>query len=178
MPSLLILMVYQCQKMKSYSYLCLLSLLLFYRSCWSIEESNCQNYLPLTEVFDFFLLMHVSEVVPDAYPLILEVNYTCLAQGTFEGTYRALSVIITYYPNTYMYNSTEINAAHFQLLCYDFQWVLPFTDTIDNITGSVTPLDTRFDCSSCRSGLNQHHCIRKSTCAQPNLFLLLQMITQ
>ena len=102
-------------------------------------------------------------MVPDTGgtdPSILEVNYTCLAQGTLEGNYRALSVMIMYYQD---FNSTTINAAHFQLLCYNSEWVLPTGETIDNITGSVATLETRFDCRSCRSGLNPHRCIRKSS---------------
>ena len=147
--------------------LCLLSLLLCHYSYWGVdaepEQSNCERELPYIAEYEYpdgAFVGALRETSPDATPVVLAVNYTCLAQGPSEGQYRALSVIITYFDLNEL--GLPINVAHLQLLCYSFEWVQPSDDVLENITDSVVALETRFDCRSCRAGGNEHHCIRKS----------------
>lgn len=121
--------------------------------------SNCERELPSIGEYEDLggaFVSAVRETVPDAVPVVLEDSYTCLAQGPSEGAYRALSVVITYLLDS---EATDINVGHLQLFCFDDQWVR--FEELENITETVFPLDTRFDCSFCVAGINPYHCVRK-----------------
>ena len=148
-------------------YFYLLLALVQHRCYCQITESNCERALPTEadleadgSVFDIAVAGVLGEGSENVAPQIQTLSYTCLAQGTTEGLYRAVSITVEYYRNP---GEAVADNRHFQLLCYDDEWQMPTNDGFDpQIVFTFDP-PTRYDCENCRSGLgaNNHHCIRK-----------------
>ena len=90
--------------------------------------------------------------------ILVPVHYVCLAQGNMIDTYRTLSVIATYTPDTGESATTNI----FQLICSNGVWVadtsgqpMPPDPSVENVT--------RYDCVQCRHSNGPDRCRGKST---------------
>ena len=147
-----------------YHYYLLASLL---QLCNCQIESDCERALPAEadleadgSAFDEAVASLLGEGANNVAPQIQTLNYTCLAQGTTEGLYRAVSITVEYYLN--IGGSLTSDYRHFQLLCYDDLWQLS-DDGFEEQTVFTFDPPTRYDCQNCRSALNvnEHHCIRK-----------------
>ena len=132
-----------------------------------ISESNCERALPTEadleadgSAFDEAVASLLGEGSNNVAPQIQTLNYTCLAQGTTEGLYRAVSITVEYYANP---GDAFADNRHFQLLCYDDEWQMPTNDGFEAQSVFTFDPPTRYDCENCRGGLgaNDHHCIRK-----------------
>ena len=134
-------------------------------------EPNCDRVLPTEEeleaedspFYDALQELDPGGDVPTfAAPDILELNYTCLAQGLTRDQYRALSVIAIYVDVLFL----DRRARHFQLICFDGEWILPISPiySFDYFQlPTDDPLDTRFDCRNCVGDfydLNDNRCLR------------------
>ena len=115
----------------------------------SILESNLQNFL-------------VSEggEDPSIDPNLLTVTYTCMAQGMTMGSYREVSVVVTY---DNVANSPQSRQ-------FDLECVLSGGNTgwqgiggsLDSAPSGFESLETRTNCSRCRiSANNDHDCVGK-----------------
>ena len=142
-----------------------------------ISESNCERALPTEadleadgSAFDEAVASLLGEGSNNVAPQIQTLNYTCLAQGTTEGLYRAVSITVEYYLN--IGGSLTSDYRHFQLLCYDDLWQLS-DDGFEDQTVFTSDTPTRYDCENCRSGLdaNEHHCIRKYDNHYPSVYI-------
>ena len=111
--------------------------------------------LELQENPDFIFL--VSSLLGDGNdipdPTIMDLNFTCLAQGPTQGLYRATSIVVEFRPNP----GDDVTTRQCQFLCFDDEWRTPSSDDFENLVGSPP---TRYDCSNCReaNGPN-HNCI-------------------
>ena len=112
-------------------------------------ESNLQNFL-------------VSEggESNSIDPNLLTVMYTCMAQGMTMGSYREVSVIVTY--------NNVLNSP--QSRQFDFECVLSggtpgwqgISGSFDSAPSGFETLETRTNCSQCREGAdNDHNCVGK-----------------
>ena len=117
----------------------------------SIIESNLMDFL-------------VSEggEDPSIDPNLLTVMYTCMAQGMTMGSYREVSVIVTY-------NMVANN----QPRQFDLQCVLSggnlgwqgIGGSLDAAPSGFASLETRTDCSQCRRNANNDYdCVGKGLC--------------
>ena len=97
---------------------------------------------------------------PNPMPNLLNVNYTCMAQGMSMGSYREVSVIVRYSES----GSTE--SRQFDLQCItggggSSGWQAIFGSFEPAPDGFVS-LETRTNCSQCReSANNDHDCVGK-----------------
>ena len=84
-------------------------------------------------------------------------NYTCLAQGSTKDTYRRVSIIATFTPNSGQPQQTQ----HFQLTCSSGTWSAVTDERFE--TPPLNPIERR-DCFSCapeRFGSDSNHCLGK-----------------
>ena len=85
-------------------------------------------------------------------------NYTCLAQGSARDTYRRVSIIATFTPNSGRSSQTQ----HFQLECSSGTWSARTDDSFG--TPPSNPM-LRTDCFACvpeNIGGDSNHCFGKS----------------
>ena len=115
----------------------------------SIIKSNLQN-----------LIVSEGGEDPSIDPNLLTVMYTCMAQGMIMGSYREVSVIVTY---NNVANSPQ--SRQFDLECVLSGGTLGW----QGISGSLAlapsgfaSLETRTNCSQCRiTAGNDHDCVGK-----------------
>ena len=125
------------------------------------DPSECDT-LPSDNTIENNIIAFLSEdgENPNPNPNLLNVNYTCMAQGMSMDSYREVSVIVRYSES----GSTELR--QFDLQCItggggSSGW--------QAISGSFEPapdgfvsLETRTNCSQCReSANNDHDCVGK-----------------
>ena len=118
----------------------------------SILESNLQN-----------LLVSEEGDNPSIDPNLLTVMNTCLAQGMTMGSYREVSVIVTY---NNVVNSPQ--SRQFDLECVSSGGNLGWQGvggSLDSAPSGFASLETRTDCSQCRiTANNDHDCVGKGLC--------------
>ena len=90
-------------------------------------------------------------------PNVSSHNYTCLAQGSTKDTYRRVSIIATFTPNSGQPQQTQ----HFQLECSSGTW-----DAVTNEGLETPPSNSmeRRDCFTCvpdNLGADSNHCLGK-----------------
>ena len=105
----------------------------------------------------------VKALGEDPYSKVDTVNmtedpfYTCLAQGTSDGTYRKLSVITTF--NTNLSRSPETR--QFEMQCLSNEWS-GVSDSLTNPGELPAIIGLRKDFSNCtRTAHNENHCLRE-----------------
>ena len=86
--------------------------------------------------------------------IIGSIQYICLAQGNMINTYRTLSVIATYTPNSGESSRTSI----FQLMCSSGVWTADFSGRLVDPDPSVINAPTRTDCAQCRHSNGPDRC--------------------
>ena len=91
---------------------------------------------------------------------ISSYQFTCLAQGSTRDTYRRVSIIATFTPNSGVAERRE----HFQLECSSGTWSAVTNDGFDTSNPSNPMLRT--DCFNCLPddpslGIDSNHCLRK-----------------
>ena len=91
--------------------------------------------------------------------LIGSVHYVCQAQGSSRGTYRSLSIIATYTPNTGQSQTTSI----FQLLCNSGLWEANLSGGLPAPVAGLINTPTRTDCSQCSYSFGDDRCRGKCT---------------
>ena len=136
--------------------------ILFFNEVITTNAQECDT-LPsdstLENCLQSFLVSEGGEDPDNINPNLLTVMYTCMAQGMTMGSYREVSVIVTYDNVT---NSTQ--SRQFDLQCLSSQggstgWQGYSLNLAP--TGFET-LETRTDCSQCRvSANNDHGCAGK-----------------
>ena len=92
-------------------------------------------------------------------PTVSSHEYTCLAQGSTKDTYRRVSIIATFTPNSGQSSQTE----HFQLECSSGTWSARTSDGFS--TPPSNPM-LRRDCLTCvleNIGADSNHCFGKVT---------------
>ena len=122
-----------------------------------------QSSCPLPTVNDIerelIDLLIVADGVGAYAPNISSYQYTCLAQGSIRYTYRRVSIIATFTPNSGQSQQTQ----HFQLECSSGTW------SARNDDGFGTPPSNpmlRRDCFHCvpeNLGADSNHCSGKLT---------------
>ena len=94
---------------------------------------------------------------------LLTVMYTCMAQGMTMGSYREVSVIVTYNDRTNSLQSTQ-----FDLECVTaeiFTGWRGIGGSLDSAPSGFKSLATRTNCSQCRRDANNDHdCEGKGLC--------------
>ena len=92
-------------------------------------------------------------------PIVSSHQYTCLAQGSFRDTYRIVSIIATFTPNSGQPQQTQ----HFQLQCPNSIWRAVTDDGIRIPPSNTTERRDCFNCVlECLNG-NSNHCFGKLT---------------
>ena len=146
--------------------------LLYCSTCYCQFPPNCEKQLytllELQENPDFISLVETllgdGNQVPD--PIILDLNFTCLAQGPTQGLYRATSVIVDFMTNLFP-GDTSGGRRQCQFLCRDNEWRSAFNDgfiSAEHIVVLDPPI--RYDCANCRDVIgNDYNCIREFTIA-------------
>ena len=144
---------------------------------YEVITTNAQecDTLPSDSILESNLLsLLVSEggEDPSIDPNLLTVMYTCMAQGMTMGSYREVSVIVTY-------NNVANSAQSRQ---FDLQCVLSGGNTgwqgiggsLDSAPSGFETLETRTNCSQCSIvANNDHDCVGKGLCNILPLKLLL-----
>ena len=102
-------------------------------------------------------------VNPNPNPNILNVNYTCMAQGMTMGSYRQLSVIVRYTES----GNTESN--QFEYECVIGGGGSPGwqarSNSFEPAPDGYETLQTRTNCSECReTDDNDQNCVGKGLC--------------
>ena len=123
----------------------------------AIGQSSC----PLPTVADIEReldpLLDVADGAGSYAPNISSHNYTCLAQGSTRDTYRRVSIIATFTPNSGQPQQTQ----HFQLQCSSGTWSARTNDGFS--TPPSNPM-LRRDCFHCvpeNLGADSNHCLGK-----------------
>ena len=115
----------------------------------SIIKSNLQS-----------LLVGEEGDNPSIDPNLLTVMYTCMAQGMTMGSYREVSVIVTY---NNVANSPQ--SRQFDLQCVSSGGNLGWqgiSGSLDAAPSGFASLETRTNCSLCtRNANNDHDCVGK-----------------
>ena len=132
----------------------------------STLENNLQNFL-------------VSEggEDPSINPNLLTVMYTCMAQGMTMGSYREVSVIVTY---NNVPNSPQ--SRRFDLECVSSRGITGWQGidgSFDSAPSGFESLETRTNCSRCRTfANNDYDCVGKGLCAlsPPNYNVLIYFV--
>ena len=97
---------------------------------------------------------------PSIDPNLLAVMYTCMAQGMTMGSYREVSVVVTY---NNVVNSPQ--SIQFDLECVSsggFTGWQGIGGSLDSALSSFENLETRTNCSQCRRNANNdHNCVGK-----------------
>ena len=94
---------------------------------------------------------------------LLTVMYTCMAQGMTMGSYREVSVIVTY---NNVPNSPQSRQIGLQCLSSggNLGWQ-GISGSFDSAPSGFETLETRTNCSQCRvSANNDHDCVGKGLC--------------
>ena len=92
-------------------------------------------------------------------PNVSSHQFTCLAQGSTRDTYRRVSIIATFTPNSGQPSRTQ----HFQLECSNGTWSARTNDSFG--TPPSNPMERR-DCLTCvpeNLGADSNHCFGKLT---------------
>ena len=109
---------------------------------------------------------------PSIDPNLLTVMYTCMAQGMTMGSYREVSVIVTY---NNVANSPQ--SRQFDLQCVSsggFTGWQSIGGSLDSAPSGFESLETRTNCSQCSIvANNDHDCVGKGLC---NILPLLKII--
>ena len=120
-----------------------------------------QSLCPLPTVNDIerelINLLEVADGVASYAPNVSSYQYTCLAQGSTRDTYRRVSIIAKFTPNSGQSQQTQ----HFQLECSSGTWGAVTNDGFG--TPPSNPI-LRTDCFNCLSyipGIDENHCLRK-----------------
>ena len=129
---------------------------------YSLLLVTAQNNCPLPTVDDIErelidLLLNADSGGGPYNPTVSSHQYTCLAQGSTRDTYRRVSIIATFTPNTGQSSQTQ----HFQLECSSDTWIAVTNDGFD--TPPSNPM-LRTDCFNCISkvpGIDSNHCLGK-----------------
>ena len=100
----------------------------------------------------------------ESNPIVLNVMYTCQAQGMIMGSYRGLAGILSYSSA----NVSEPIAKQFDIECIEgigfTGWVVVDSSFRDAPSDYVS-LETRTDCSQCQQAAkNDHDCVGKNHC--------------
>ena len=102
------------------------------------------------------LLIAAGDIFSD--PNLLKVMYTCMAQGMTMGSYREISVIVTY---NNVANSPQSRQFDMQCLPSNAGW-LAKSGSLDSAPPGFESLETRTNCSQCsRDANNDHDCVGK-----------------
>ena len=124
------------------------------------QTGSCPS-LPLTSQVDSFLTTLLINQEGEGSNInvdIVNTHYTCQAQGTSFGSYRALSAIVTYRKN----GNSAIEVRQIEMICVDVGGGRSEWDRGNDITvpaSGFESLETRKDCSTCSSSAgNSHHC--------------------
>ena len=135
--------------------------ILFLNEVIITNAQECDT-LPSDSTLESNLLSLLTSVGgdPSIEPNLLTVTYTCMAQGMTMGSYRKVSVIVTY---NNVANSPQ--SRQFDLECVlsggNIGW-LGTPGSVDSVPPSFQSLETRTDCSQCRvSANNDHDCVGK-----------------
>ena len=122
-----------------------------------------QSSCPLPTVTDIEreldTLLDIADGAGSYAPNISSYQYTCLAQGSTRDTYRRLSIIATFTPNSGQPQQTQ----HFQLRCSSGTWSAVTSDGLE--TPPSNPM-LRRDCFNCvpeNLGADSNHCLGKLT---------------
>ena len=86
--------------------------------------------------------------------LIGSVHYVCQAQGSSRRTYRSLSIIATYTPNTKQSQTTSI----FQLSCNSGLWEADLSGGLSAPVAGLINIPTRTDCAQCHHNFGDDRC--------------------
>ena len=114
---------------------------------------------------------------PSIDPNLLTVMYTCMAQGMTMGSYREVSVIVTY---NNVPNSPQ--SRQFDLECVSSGENLGWQSiggSFDSAPSGFETLETRTNCSRCRRfANNDYDCVGKGLCAlsPPNYNVLIYFV--
>ena len=100
------------------------------------------------------LLLNVDGGLTYSPTLIGSVHYVCKAQGSSRGTYRSLSIIATYTPNTGQSQTTSI----FQLSCNSGSWEADLSGGLPAPVAGLIDTPTRTDCAQCRHNFGDDRC--------------------
>ena len=100
------------------------------------------------------LLLNVDGGLTYSPTLIGSVHYVCKAQGSSRGTYRSLSIIATYTPNTGQSQTTSI----FQLSCNSGSWEADLSGGLSAPVAGLINTPTRTDCAQCRHSFGDDRC--------------------
>ena len=100
------------------------------------------------------LLLNVDGGLTYSPTLIGSVHYVCKAQGSSRGTYRSLSIIATYTPNTGQSQTTSI----FQLSCNSGSWEADLSGGLSTPVAGLINTPTRTDCAQCRHSFGDDRC--------------------
>ena len=132
--------------------------------CNEVITTNAQecDTLPSDSRLEIILLSFLvseSGEDPSIDPNLLTVMYTCMAQGMTMGSYREVSVIVTY---NNVPNSPQ--SRQFDLWCIsggNLIWQ-GIGGSLDSTPANFMSLETRTDCSQCRRDANNDHdCVGK-----------------
>ena len=129
------------------------------------QDTECIG-LPSLDTIRINIISFLSEdgENPNPMPNLLSVMYTCMAQGMTMGSYRELSVIVTYTES----GSTESD--QFELECVPGGGGSPpgweaRSGSFNSAPNGFETLETRTDCSQCReTDNNPHNCVGKGLC--------------
>ena len=134
-------------------------LLLTYSPLLVTTQSNCP--LPTVDDIERELvdLLRVADGAGSYVPNVSSYQYTCLAQGSTRDTYRRVSIIATFTPNSGVAERRE----HFQLECSFSTWSARTNDGFG--TPPSNPM-LRRDCFTCvpgNLGADSNHCLGEVT---------------
>ena len=122
-----------------------------------------QSSCPLPSVADIEReldpLLDIADGAANYNPNISSHQFTCLAQGSTRLTYRRVSIIATFTPNSGQPSQTQ----HFQLECSSGTWSAVTNDGFE--TPPSNPIERR-DCYNCvpeNLGGDSNHCSGKLT---------------
>lgn len=146
-------------------YLPILLCILLAGTCYcQIVVPNCEMPLytarELEENPDFIILISAFILRGEqvAEPVVLDFNFTCLAQGPTQELYRATSVVVDFRADP---SSSDMITRRFQLMCFDGAWREPHIDSFEDVRNLNLDPPTRFDCGSCHTRAsinNSYHC--------------------
>ena len=133
-----------------------ISFLFLYFPLLVTTQSNCPLPLPTVADIERELdpLLDIADGKAKYAPNVSSYQYTCLAQGSTRDTYRRVSIIATFTPNSGQSEQTQ----HFQLECLSGTW-----SAVTNHGFETPPSNPmlRTDCQTCvpeNLGGDSNHC--------------------
>ena len=121
------------------------------------EQSSC----PLPTVADIEReldpLLDIADGAGSYAPNISSYQYTCLAQGSTRDTYRRVSIVATFTPNSGQPQQTQ----HFQLQCSSGTWSAVTNDGLDTPPSNSMERRDCFTCVPENFGADSNHCLGK-----------------